>query len=76
MSRTSLGADGRGHAGKMIDARIEESRRENKGRVHRLNCGAFKAGTVLKGTAKRNVDPARLNGGDRSKIRTGQDHAD
>jgi len=24
----------------MIGARIEPSRRENKGRVHRLNCGA------------------------------------
>jgi len=27
---------------RMIDAGIEESRRENKGRVHRLNCDAFR----------------------------------
>ncbi|WP_283811976.1 hypothetical protein [Bradyrhizobium nanningense] len=38
----------------MIDARIEKSRRENKGRVHRLNCGA--KGRTAEGAAKRNVD--------------------
>ncbi|RXH14741.1 hypothetical protein EAS54_20385 [Bradyrhizobium guangzhouense] len=61
---------------RVIDARIEESRREKLGRIHRLNCGA-QGPSGLGGNAKRNVDPDAFNEGrNRSKNRTGQDHAD
>jgi hypothetical protein len=42
MSRASLWGGWAWICRRVIDARIEESRREKQGRIHRLNCGALR----------------------------------
>ncbi|PDT72329.1 hypothetical protein CO683_03180 [Bradyrhizobium ottawaense] len=61
---------------RMIDAGIEESRRENKGRVHRLNCDAPGPNGRKASRNEMSTRHALNEGRIRSKNRTGQDDAD